>query len=398
MYFSFPKVLLAGAFFLGLSFPAKAAELTYRIPLYIFNSSTTTGSKEYKVGIRLKIGAVSSGRETPWRMYEFDTGGTGFFAFPYSTTQTENVDGNYTLNYASGNMLTGNRKDTRITFEGKVLGVSPSVGANIVLISGASSPTAGDTLNSWQTELPNTPPLEVFFYGDFGMSLGELLPTTSGFRKPSLYAILPQLALPGSGGFIIHLGDKPKDDAPQGKYGEIGQGWIQIGLTKQQRKTSSWTSAVAMVPKSGKRYPGSRLPLYTEILSSGTLHLTGLEPPQATGIVYDTGAPNTKIHTVGTGTSLQTEITNILNEDNVTLKLDGDPKNPPQSSEILDFEVGNSSGEDEAAVSTTNTVNSRTLYVNTGITAFFGNDVVFNLENGFVGFRSSSTSSSSDQE
>jgi hypothetical protein len=49
-------------------------------------------------------------------------------------------------------------------------------------------------------------------------------------------------------------------------------------------------------------------------------------------------------------------------------------------------EVAHASGLDKTEVSSKNVINSPGLYVNTGISAFFGNDVVFNLEDGFVGF------------
>jgi hypothetical protein len=396
MKFSLSKVFLAGCLTLGAAFPAKAAELTYRIPLYIFNTGTSPTKQEFKVGIRLKVGSVANGWKNPWRMYEFDTGGTGFLAFPYSTTQTENIEGAYTVNYASGNMLTGNRSDTRVTFESNSPALHPSVRTNIVLITGATgTSSSGVSLENWRKELPDTPPLETYFYGDFGMSLSTLQPNVAGSDK-DLLAIIPQLAVAGSGGFIIHLGDRPANDAPKGKYGEVARGWIQVGLTRKQRRTTTWDSTVAMEGKSGGIYPHSRLPVYTEILSSGTLHLTDFGS-EATGIVYDTGAPDVEIHTVGTAADLQTEITDILKSaDPVTLKLEGLPKNPPQSSLILDFQVGDSSGKDKAGVSTENVVNSPGLYVNSGITAFFGNDVIFNLEDGFVGFRSTSSSSSDE--
>ncbi len=48
-------------------------------------------------------------------MYEFDTGGTGFLAFPYSAT--ENSPGVYTNTYSSGNVLSANLSNTTVTFE-----------------------------------------------------------------------------------------------------------------------------------------------------------------------------------------------------------------------------------------------------------------------------------------
>lgn len=398
MNLSIPKVLLAGAVAFSLSLPAKAAEITYRIPLYIFNTGTSSAKQEFKVGIRLKVASISKGLKTPWRMYEFDTGGTGFLAFPYSTTQTENIAGAYKVEYGSGNMLTGNRSDTRIFFESNSAALQPSVRSNIVLITGASGTSShGTSLDNWQKDLPDTPPLETYFYGDFGMSLATLQPKATGTDK-ALHAIIPQLPAAGSGGFIIHLGDRPANDAPKGKYGEVARGWIQVGLTAKQRKTATWDATVSMQGKTDKRYPHSRLPIYSLILSSGTLHLTGMQS-QPTSIVYDTGAPNVEIHPVGSAADLEAEIADILASSNpVTLKLDGEPKSPPQSSTILDFQLGDSAAKDKAKESTQNVVNSPGLFVNTGITAFFGSDVVFNLDDGFVGFRSSSTSSSSSDE
>lgn len=367
--------------------PDARAQVPFKIPLYIFNTGTSSTHKEYKVGIRLKVGAVKDRFQTPWRMYEFDTGGSGFLAFPFKASGT-NVDGAYTVNYGSGNRLSGNDSETTVTFEGLGAALNRSVRTNLVLITSATSDKDPDPFKDWQSKLPGTPPLETYFYGDFGMSMDMLEPMDSSSGKPNLFAIIPQLAGKRSAGFIIHLGERPADDATPGKYGEVGRGWIQVGLTAKQKQASSWDSAVAMVAPSGEVFPKSGLPVYEEILSTGTMSLTGLEP-KACGIVYDTGAPDTEIHPVGSDVDLHDPIKNALeSSDPITLKLVGTPENPSQDSTILDFVVGDSSGKDEAKISTKNVIDSTGLYVNTGITAFFGNDVVYNLEAGFVGFKS----------
>ena len=92
----------------------------YRIPLYILNIGTVS-SPQYKVGINLNVGAVTNGTTAVWRMYEFDTGGTGFLGFPYQApagVTPPGVPGEYQLDYASGNNLQGNLANTTITFEG----------------------------------------------------------------------------------------------------------------------------------------------------------------------------------------------------------------------------------------------------------------------------------------
>jgi hypothetical protein len=141
-----------------------------------------------------------------------------------------------------------------------------------------------------------------------------------------------------------------------------------------------------MTAPSGDTYPNSGQPVYSEILSNGTMTLTGLDPLPV-GIVYDSGAPQTEIHPVGSDTGLEPEIQDALDGPNPQFTLTGDPASGAAGSEILDYTVGSESGVDIAKISTQNAINSPGLYVNTGITAFFGREVVFDLEDGFVGFQ-----------
>lgn len=127
------------------------------------------------------------------------------------------------------------------------------------------------------------------------------------------------------------------------------------------------------------------------MLSNGTLNMTGVGPVSV-GIVYDTGAPNTEIHPVGdTDPAVAADIQAALDAaasdpGTIHLGLDGEPKLTDGIGTILSYQIGTVSGENVAGISTQNVINSPGLYVNTGITAFFGHDVVFNIGDGFVGF------------
>lgn len=369
----------------------------YRIPLYIFNIGSLA-APEYKVGINVNVGAVTNDGAAVWRMYEFDTGGTGFLGFPYQAPVGATLPGDageYQLTYASKNNLQGNRTTTTITFEGLTSqGVAPSVTANMAIITSATSPN-DSALAQWINVLPNAPPLEEYFYGDFGMSLGTLV-NTSGSNP--LYAIIPQLGTSANTGFIIHLGNVPDPNAPVGSHGEIGSGYIQVGLTPVQQLPTAWERTAQMVAPTSV-FPGTGAPAYTEILSQGQLILDPVvnSGTWQSGIVYDTGAPNTAVHPVNMPTNESSTITRAIDNAPAVvtpLTLRGTGLLGTDGT-VLQYDVGTEIAVNDATISLANVINSPGLYVNTGITAFFGNDVVFSLTApgdpagpGFVGFNS----------
>lgn len=391
------KQSVAVLILLAIAVSEAAAETfnPYRIPLYIFNIGTVS-SPQYKVGINLKVGAVTNGTTAVWRMYEFDTGGTGFLGFPYEApadVTQPGVPGEYQLDYASGNNLQGNLVNTTITFEGlSSQGLAPSVNAAMAIITSATSPKDA-TLANWTNVLPNAPPLETYFYGDFGMSLGSIT-NTAGLDP--LYGIIPQLGTSANTGFVIHLGNVPDPTAPVGSHGEIGSGYIQVGLTPAQQQPTSWQHTAQMVASTGF-FPGTGAPAYTEILSQGQLAiLAGVNSGAwQSGIVYDTGAPNTEIHPVGIPQDETALITNAIDQASTVtarLTLTGSGLLGTDGT-VLQYDVGTEPAVNDAKISDKNAINSPGFYVNTGITAFFGNDVVFSLTTpgnsggpGFVGF------------
>ncbi|PTX95416.1 hypothetical protein DB345_14175 [Spartobacteria bacterium LR76] len=380
-------VLAAGLFVLG----AQAQEFTpFRIPLYIYNVGSDD-KPQYKVGIYLKVDSVNDGSQAPWRMYEFDTGGTGFLAFPYSAT--ENSPGIYTNTYSSGNVLSANLSNTTVTFEVTDGGANVSLQADIGLISSASNPThPNKSINNWTELLPNEAPIEKYFYGDFGMGLDSNAPAPGTTNPVSLFALLPQFGNTSNTGFVVHLGDVP---SPNAGKGQVGTGWVQVGLGPNQQDASHWESTAQMVPPSGQTFPNSGQKAYTEILSTGTSTIS-TSPGDATpltftdvGIIYDSGSPNIEIHPVGENAGDEAEVTATLAEalaNGGVFTLTGQPYAGSGDSTILDVPVGTVAGVNEVGVSTQNPASSPGLYVNTGINAFFGKDVVYNLQDGFVGF------------
>ncbi len=380
-------VLFAGLLGLG----ARAQEFTpFRIPLYIYNVGSDD-KPQYKAGIYLKVDSVTDGSQAPWRMYEFDTGGTGFFAFPYSAT--ENTPGEYTATYSSGNELSANLSNTTVTFEVTDDGAPVSLQADIGLITSASNPSHPEKpINTWTERLPDEAPIEKYFYGDFGMGLGSAPPTAGTSNPVSLFALIPQFGNAANAGFVIHLGDVPAADAGKGL---VGKGWVQVGLGPEQQDASHWESTAQMVPPSGETFPNSGQKAYTEILSTGTTSISTSPTDSApliftdVGIVYDSGAPNIEIHPVGLNAGDEAEIASDLSEalaNGGSFILTGQPYGGAGDSTILDVPVGDVPGVNSVGLSTQNAVGSPGLYVNTGITAFFGKDVAYNLQDGFVGF------------
>jgi len=344
-----------------------------RIPIYLINISGS-GAPEYKIGINLQLSDASG--TTPFRTYEFDTGGTGFWAFP-TTAPAVQTTGTLSNTYASGNTLTGDAVNATVTFETMPSSgtTAPVAQADIALISSATnSKKADSSINQWQSRMDSgQAPLENYFYGDFGMNLA----TGNG-----LFAVIPQLFGPQNTGFILHIGDVPTGTIASGT---LSQGWIQVGLSSSEQLASSWSTVVGMVASGSSTYPNSGQPVYTEVLSTGTLTLSDATGTNSlpTGIVYDTGAPNTMIHS-GTDPVVNV-IVDSYNLDTGAVNLTLTGSGPSGNATLLDYVTGTTSGVNSASTSTVDAINYPDLYVNTGITGFFGRDVAFNIQDGFIG-------------
>ena len=156
------------------------SNLTADVPLYIFPDS----EGGYKIGIN-----VSLNNGQTYQMYEFDTGGQGFWS-AYNTSWFKNpvTSGDTVANnsYSSGITYAAQVVTEPITLQGTVSGpTGPTTtlltvaGGNVAAIENAEKPTQPDpfTNQQFQNDISNTPtpipPIYNTFFGDFGMALEE---------------------------------------------------------------------------------------------------------------------------------------------------------------------------------------------------------------------------------
>jgi autotransporter passenger strand-loop-strand repeat protein len=337
------------------------------LPLYIlpFDGS-------YKVGIEISL----DGGQT-YKMYEFDTGASGLYtAYNPSWWSSYSVvsDVPATNSYASGNSYIGQAVSTNLTFQTES-GAPLSVGnATVGLITSAENPGVF-TAQNWDSDLTGTPttaPLDDWFYGDFGMGLGS-------DNGGGIEAILAQLGGGLSNGFIVNLGT-----APDASTGQIG--YLQVGLTQ-----ADIASFGTIIPMQGQNtldtFPNSNEPTYTKILGSGTLSVSNEDGTytEPGGFVFDTGAPEMSIHAGSSGIDYNSLKPFLDGKSSLatgtTVALSAPGISTSASSWNYGFEVMSGHAGNEVKVS-----DDGNDYVNTGIGAFFGQSVAFDLADGEIGF------------
>ena len=335
------------------------------IPLYL----VPYGSG-FKVGIEISFDGGST-----YRMYEFDTGASGFFSSydasawssysPVSESPT-------TISYDSGNNYMADVVSTNVTFQ-TTSGTLTADRVNVGLITTASTTGNPQYWNQGVTGTAASPPLDNAFYGDFGMGLGS--------KNDSIEAVLAQLTGGLSNGFIITLGT-----APAVGTGQIGE--LTVGLT-----TAEIQSYSTLIPMQGQNtldtFPNSNQPTYTQDLGSGTMEVSsgGSSYSEPSGFVYDTGAPEMEIHTgtVITSAGLSPFLTSkgeaLTSGSTIALSV------PGATAADGGWGYGHTVNPDEPGTSVAVGSNGTDGGdVNTGIGAFFGESVMFDLADGVMGF------------
>jgi autotransporter passenger strand-loop-strand repeat protein len=347
------------------------------LPLYV-----VPYGNGYKIGIEASLNGGAT-----YQMYEFDTGGTGFNAsYSPATWSSYSIVSNTPAVsvYASGNTDTIETVSTDVILPTTTGGTIAVDNADVGLIT-ASSNANTYTGQDWNTDLANTPataPLETNFYGDFGVGLNS---------ANGLSNILSQVGGGLANGFIITLGSYP--------YGTQGQiGTVQIGLTAAD--IASFPTLVAMQGQNTldpNAYSGE--PTYDKVLVDGALTLvnSGGSITPNTGFVFDTGAPTTEIHAGTTltdamlspfvvgGTIAPDGDARIANGTSVSFSADAATNTASPWS--LGYSAGRHSGYDEADVTSVNVIGEPGGYVNTGLNAFFGEQIMFDLADGVMGFQ-----------
>lgn len=255
------------------------------IPLQYMPEYSTNGTMQVKYGIDVAIGNNAS------QLYEFDTGGPGFFA-GYSqdfwknvTLGTEQVD----VVYTSGNYYNSVATTTSITIgsgENKVTTQPILLGA---ILQGGNEKTGA----TFDFSDPFAPPVDGRFFGDFGASFG-VAPVPGG--NEVLASALFQLPGNLSSGYLAQLG--PIGSAPR----------LTVGVTDALR--AQFPYAVPVFPAIGGNYPVSGYqileafgfaPEYTVTgeqsgveVPLGTTTLPGCSGPCLPTII-DSGAPSMNV-------------------------------------------------------------------------------------------------------
>lgn len=358
-------------------------------------------SDVHKLGIYVGLGGGAP------KLYEFDTGGEGFWA-SYNPALTSDqwwgnakVEGqsNLTISYSSGNTYVANQVQTSVqlydaspsgTSGGEVVGTTQDV--DLGQITSYSDPTHPAAVASWNAALADgAGPLEGGFYGDFGASLAPSGTDASN----SLLSILPQIPMPPglADGFYIHLGSGSSDDPS----------YLQLGLTPADIKTfhTQLEMTHTKAPEPGT-FPVTGVPTYSQQVTHA--NFSWADPKTHKGQTFhdvgwtiDTGAlpvniwqgsglrvnpsflkrPKTSA-SVETGTFKKgldftvTASSGIAGKPDLTMKIDGTGGTPADNKVTAQYHKKASMGRD---------------YVNTGMLTFKRYDVLYDLSDDIIGFR-----------
>ena len=262
------------------------------IPLHFLPELGTAPPGDAKSPPGTKYGIDVAMGNNPSQVYEFDTGGTGFFAgynqpfwtgVPLTTTPLDEV-------YNSGNYYTGVAASPVITLGTGTQTVSSGQPITISAVLAGGNSKTGAVFNFTN---PDAPPVQGRFFGDFGASLAV---SPGGITNPLLQ-------LPGnlSSGFLVQLG--PIGVTPQ----------LTVGVTDQLRQ--QFTYAIPLIDSpNGGTYPISGYDVLAEfgfaptysVSKDGTTYTLGSIPPvlftcpeQCLPTLIDSGAPTTGLRLEG---------------------------------------------------------------------------------------------------
>ena len=316
-----------------------------------------------KLGIYVTLG----GGTTP-QLFEFDTGGNGFYA-TYATGSSPwwgpawtTTGGTFSQSFDSGRVYTGTAATTTVQLFGGAT-------ANTLLLTAANA-VVGQTTAIVDTKytpaeqlwpLPSgttSPPIEQAFYGDFGMAPKRGQAGIDQLAAQLLYG--PAV----TAGFRVHASDENP--------------WVQFGLSASD--TALATTSFALNVGSGTSPAGVKY--YDTLVVTGSLSVThgAREFKQPTGFIFDTGA-STTIHS---GTNVQ--FPDDLTKDGYGKRVKDGALVVVSGSSLLDgdwpaFMTITASSSDKVGVQNDDSSTKQgPYYLNTGIAPFLEYDLVYNLD------------------
>lgn len=333
-----------------------------QVPLHWTSEASAKGSKQRKLGIYVALG----GSSTP-QIFEFDTGGSGFYAAsgtgttsPWWGSASTPTGTTFDQSYDSGTTYVGAVVTTTVQLFESATATTPLLSATDVIVGQATSIT--DTKDSPPAQLwplpsdTSTPPVNKAFYGDFGMA-----PKQGVSGIDSLAAQL-QYGEGVTAGFRVHASDENP--------------WVQFGLSASDIAVVAGTYPMNVA--TGTSPAG--VAYYESTVVTGTLSVTdgSRSFEQPTGFIFDTGA-STAIHT-STAIPFPSDLTKDGEGSEVKhgaqVVVSATSAEPSAGSQtILSLVAGGTTNEDKVTVQSSN----GEYYLNTGILPFLTNDFVFNL-------------------
>ncbi len=346
------------------------------VPLHYTQISSGT----YKLGIYASLGGGAP------QIFEFDTGGGGFYA-AYASADPGKSDwwGSAFTNTGTG---ATNQYDSGIRYEGAIVATAVSLysdkhspapvvttapGALVGQMTSISNTNTGQSLWTPGGEVGGQPPVDGAFYGDFGMSLV--------YAHNGIANLVAQLAFTNGviPGFVVRAhGDSPH---------------LQIGLTTNDAAAASafyfGMNADTNAP-GGATFPNSGAGFYSEqvfdadmTISNATTNFTS-----RLGITTDTGA-STTLHNAQTGgvpSALYTTDTNGKGRlvSGADFGLSGSTIGGSNVG-FFEFTTTDTVNAGQVAVQD-NKPDNDAFYLNSGITLFQQYDVIYNLHDGQIGF------------
>lgn len=331
----------------------------------------------YKLGIYASIGGG-----TP-KIFEFDTGGAGFYAAYASADIGKSAW--WGTNFADTGQSVTNTYDSGIRYEGAIVSAAVSLYSDHTsiapLVTTAENLLVGQITSITNTNggaalwtpdgetTPGTPPIEGAFYGDFGMSLA--------YAKSGIVNLVAQLGFTNGiiPGFIVRAyGNSP---------------YLQIGLTGADTNNATAfyfgmntnTSAPA-----GTTFTNSGSLFYSEQVFNADMTISNAATNFTAnlGITTDTGA-STTIHNADQG-GIPSALYTTNNEGKGHLVAGADFSLGGQTlgnTNVDFFQFTTSAGEVGIQ---DNKPGDSTFYLNSGIALFQQYDVIYNLQDGQIGF------------